>query len=220
MDYAAARKRMVDGQLKPNRVTDPRILLAFQDLPRESFVPPALAGRSLSDEDLPLGGGRFLLQPMSLAKLIQLATPRTGERALVAASGTGYGAAVLAYLGLEVTAVEDDSALLALAVSALPGAGLPAGAVRQRTGNPASPDAAEGPFDVILIEGAVPSVPPSLAALLAEGGRLVAVRRTAAEPGAAIIARRVAGAISTVEAFDCRTPLLPAFAPKPGFAFA
>ncbi len=220
MDFAAARRRMVDGQLKPNRVTDPRILLAFEELPRERFVPAALTVRALSDEDVPLGKGRFLLQPMSLAKLIQLATPRAGERALVAASGTGYGAAVLACLGLEVTALEDDPALLAIAGPALAAAGLPPGAVRQREADPAAPDVAEGPFDVILVEGAVPEVPRGLALLLAEGGRLVAVRRTATGPGAAIIARRAAGSISTVEAFDCRTPLLPAFAPKPGFAFA
>ena len=219
MDFAAARRRMVDGQLKPNRVTDPRILLAFEDLPRERFVAPALAVRALSDEDLPLGGGRVLLQPMSLAKLIQLASPRAGDRALVLGAGVGYGAAILARLGLEVTAVEDAAALLAHAEAALPLCGLPAGAIRVVAANPAAaPDG--GPYDVILIEGAVPAVPHPISGALAEGGRLVTVRRTPAEPGSAILGRRAGGAFSVSEAFDCRTALLPAFAPAPRFDFA
>lgn len=218
MDFAAARRHMVDGQLKPNRVTDPAILLAFEDLPRERFVPAALAVRALSDEDLPLGRGRFLLQPMSLARLVQLTAPRPGDRALVLAAGPCYGAAILARLGLEVTAVEDDPALLALAEAALPLCGLAPGALRIVKANPADPPDA-GPYDVILIEGAVPAVPPAVSAALAEGGRLVAVRRTAAEPGSAILGRRAGGAFSVTEAFDCRTPVLPAFAPAPRFDF-
>ncbi|WP_376090167.1 protein-L-isoaspartate O-methyltransferase [Roseomonas sp. CCTCC AB2023176] len=218
MDFAAARRRMVDGQLKPNRVTDLRILQAMEDLPRERFVPPALASRALSDEDLPLGRGRVLMQPMSLARLVQLAAPRAGDRALVLASGSGYGAAVLARLGLEVTAVEDDPALLSLAAAAWPACDLPAGSLRQVTASPTA-EPSGGPYDVIFIEGAVPAVPHPISDILIEGGRLVTVRRSGSESGSAILGRRAGGAFSTAEAFDCRTPVIPAFAPAPGFAF-
>src|SRR5919202_5397107 len=108
MDYADARKRMVDGQLRPNRVTDPRVLDAMRDLPREDFLPRAAQARAYADEDVPLPGGRALIQPMVIARLAQLAAVRPGDRALVVCAGTGYGAAVLARCDARVTAVESD----------------------------------------------------------------------------------------------------------------
>ncbi|MFH5925738.1 protein-L-isoaspartate O-methyltransferase family protein [Roseomonas xinghualingensis] len=219
MNYAEARRRMVDGQVRPNRVTDHRILRAMQEVPRELFVPENLRVRSLSDEDLALGGGRVLLQPMVIAQLLQLAEPRPAERVLLLASGTGYGAALLAHMGCQVVAVEDDKALLELAGPALAASDLPAGAIRQHQGNPAAgfPDGA--PYDLILIEGAVSSVPPALVDQLTDGGRLVAIRCAPGEAGSAIIGRRVAGHLSIAEAFDVRGTPIPAFAPKPGFQF-
>ncbi|WP_424136449.1 protein-L-isoaspartate O-methyltransferase family protein [Roseomonas chloroacetimidivorans] len=219
MDYAEARRRMVDGQIKPNRVTDPRIFRAMQEVPRELFVPANLRSRALADEDLALGGGRVLLQPMVIARLIQTAAPRTAERVLVAASGTGYGAALLGHMGCQVVAVEDDPALLAIAGPALASAGLPPGAVRQQQGNPAAGFPEAAPYDLIVVEGAIPAVPPALAEQLSEGGRIVAIRLTPGKAGAAILGRRVAGQLSTVEVFDVRGTLLPAFAPKPHFQF-
>ena len=115
MDFAEARRFMVDGQLRPNRIEDPRIVSAMRDLPRERFAPPALAARAYADADLPLPGGRAMMQPMVLAKLVQLAGLRRGERALVVAAGTGFGAALMAAIGGSVTAVESDPALLAIA---------------------------------------------------------------------------------------------------------
>jgi len=220
MDYAEARRRMVDGQVKPNRVTDPRLLLALQEIPRELFVPPALRPRALADEDLALGRGRFLLQPMTIARLIQTAAPRGGERVLVAASGTGYGAALLAHMGAEVTALEDDGTLLALAAPALAACALPPGLLRQERGDPSRGLPGEPRFDLVLIEGAVPAVPAALVEALAEGGRLVAIRRGPHESGSAILGRRLGGALSAVEVFDARAAVLPAFAPRPGFVLA
>jgi protein-L-isoaspartate(D-aspartate) O-methyltransferase len=219
MDYAEARRRMVDGQVRPNRVTDPRILLAMQEVPREFFVPAALRVRALSDEDLALGGGRVLLQPMVIARLLQLAGPGAAERVLVLASGTGYGAALLAHMGCQVVAVEDDKALLESAGPALASSGLAAGSVRQQVGNPAAGFPEGAPYELIVIEGAIPAVPPSLVEQLAEGGRLVAIRREPGEAGSAIIGRRVGGHLSVVDAFDVRGTLLPAFTPKPAFQF-
>jgi len=220
MDYAEARRRMVDGQIKPNRVTDPRIMEAMRDVPRELFVPEVHRARALSDEDLALGGGRVLIQPMAIARLIQLAAARPGERALVLAAGPGYGAALLAHMGLQVTAVEDDAALAALGEAALAAAALPPGALRRHTG-PSPQGWAEGaPYDLILVEGTIPEVPPALAEQLSEGGRLVALRRRAGEVGSAITGRRVGGTLSVVAGFDMQGTLLPAFVPRAGFALA
>ena len=219
MDYADARRRMVDGQLRPNKVTDPRLLEAMRDLPRERFLPPALRSRAYIDEDVPLPGGRrALIEPMVLARLIQLAAVRPGDRVLVVCAGTGYGAAVLARMGARVTAIEDDPALLALAREVLP-ACLPAGAVQLVSGNPQEGFAAGAPYDVVLIEGEVPEIPAALSDQLAEGGRLVAVLGGGSRSGHAVLGRRLGGSFTVTPAFDCATIALPAFAPAPGFVF-
>jgi protein-L-isoaspartate(D-aspartate) O-methyltransferase len=216
MDWAEARKRMVDGQLRPNRVTDSRLLAAFQSLPRHLFVPETLRARSHADEDVPLPGGRALLAPMKLARLLQAAAIRAGERVLVAGAGPGYGAALLARLGAQVTALEEDAAMLALAGPALAGT---APGLRVTAADPAAGQAAGAPYDAILIEGAVPALPEALAAQLAEGGRLLAILRPRGASGVAVLARRAGGAVSVSELFDCAGPVLPAFAPRPAFAF-
>ena len=218
MNWGEARRRMVDGQVRPNRVTDPRILLAMREIPRELFAPPAMRVRALAAEDLALGGGRVMLQPMTIARMIQVAAPRSGERVLVAASGTGYGAALLAHMGAEVTALEDDPALLALAGPAIAASALPPGTLRQEVGPPAAGLPGAARFDLILVEGAVPSVPPALVAQLPEGGRLLAIRRGPGESGVVVLGRRIGAGFSAAEVFGVRGVLLPAFAARPGFA--
>ena len=105
--FAEARNRMVDSQVRPNKVTDPRIIAAMRRLPRERFLPPHLAALAYADEDVPLGEGRVLIEPTVIARLVQLTAVAAGERALVVAAGTGYGAALLAACGARVTALED-----------------------------------------------------------------------------------------------------------------
>ena len=105
-DFADARNRMVDSQVRPNKVTDPRVLSAMRELPRERFLPARLRPRAYVDEDVPLGGGRVLMEPLVIARLVQLAAPSAGERALVVGAGVGYGSAVLARCGVRVTALE------------------------------------------------------------------------------------------------------------------
>src|SRR5581483_3920718 len=150
--FAEARNRMVNSQVRPNRVVDPRILGAMRSLPRERFLPPDRASLAYADEDVPLGNGRVLVQPMVIARMLQLAAPVQGERALVAAAGTGYGAAILAACGLRVTALEEDPALLAIARHTLqefaPNVSVVAGPI-------ASGWPGNAPYDVILLEGAV-----------------------------------------------------------------
>jgi len=121
LDFAAARDHMVDGQIRPNKVTDPRIIRALRTLPRERFLPAGLRSLAYIDEDLPLPGGRTFVEPLVIARLIQLARVRSGERALVVGAGAGYGAAVLAACGAEVTALEEDAGLLDLARQVLGG---------------------------------------------------------------------------------------------------
>jgi protein-L-isoaspartate(D-aspartate) O-methyltransferase len=218
MDYADARRRMVDGQLRPNRVTDPRVLDAMRTLPREQFLPVALRSRAYVDEDVPLPGGRCLMEPMVFARLVQLAAVQPGDRVLVVCAGVGYGAAVVASLGAQVTALETDAALRDSARAALAGLSL-SGTVVVRDGVPREGFASGGPYEAILIEGEVAEVPEALSAQLAEGGRLVAVQGAGTRGGRAVLGRRIGGAFSVTPVFDCATFALPDFAPEPGFVF-
>lgn len=209
LDYfAQARNHMVDGQVRPNKVTDARIIEAMRRLPRERFLPPELAGLAYVDEDVKLGAGRALIEPMVIARLVQLARVRPGDRALVVGAGTGYGAALVSACGADVVALEQDERLLAIARAVLPGA---APRVRIVEG-PLAAGLAEGaPWDVVLIEGAVQSLPPGMAAQLrADGGRLVTVlaRSSGAGQGVLALSGRAGGELRPQAEFDCATPLL------------
>jgi protein-L-isoaspartate(D-aspartate) O-methyltransferase len=214
-EYIDARNLMVDGQVRPNRVTDPRIVATMRRLPRHLFVPPAVRSRAYADEDVPLGGGRVLVEPMVIARLVQLAAPREGDRALVVGAGAGYGAAVLAGCGATVTALEEDAALRDLARTALAGVA----GVAVVAGPLADGWAAGAPYDVILIEGAAEELPPALAAQLRNpGGRLVGVL-AGAHIGRAVLGEPSTGGLSLRRQFDCATPTLPALRRRPAFVF-
>jgi protein-L-isoaspartate(D-aspartate) O-methyltransferase len=220
-DFATARAMMVDSQVRPNKVNDPRILAAMRRLPREAFVPPAAAARAYADEDVPLGNDRYLMEPMVIARLVQTAAIRPGDRALVVGAGTCYGAALLAECGATVTALEQDEALLALARPALAAAGLQVTLV---SGPLAKGWNAAAPYNVILIEGAVEDIPPALigqlrpSAVGRAGGRLLVVLHHAGV-SQALLGERVGDTLSLQPAFDCATPLLPAFRRAPSFVF-
>lgn len=218
VDYAAARALMVDGQVRPNKVNDPRIIAAMRDLPRERFVPPARAPLAYSDEDVPLGGGRYLIEPMVIGRMVQIAAIQAGDRVLVVGAGSGYGAALLAACGAVVTALEQDPALLAVARAVLPGL---APTVSVVEGMLAEGWKAGAPYDAILIEGAVPEIPAALPGQLrAEGGRLVAVLQPGARVGQAVLASSAGGGrMNAQPIFDCAVPLLPMLQREPGFVF-
>jgi protein-L-isoaspartate(D-aspartate) O-methyltransferase len=218
MDFARARRFMVDGQLRPNQVQDPRILSAFGDLAREAFIPSELAPRAYADADVPLPGGRCLVQPMVMARLFQLAELKRGDRTLLLGAGCGYGAAVLAAMGATVTALENDPVLLGLAQAGLARC-LPEASVRLLRENPAHPPAGLGPFDVIIIEGGVAAIPRPIETLLAEGGRLVALVTAGGPPARATLVRHIGGSFTPRTAFEAHAAPLPAFQPKPSFAF-
>jgi protein-L-isoaspartate(D-aspartate) O-methyltransferase len=215
--FATARNIMVDSQVRPNKVSDPRIIAAMRTLPRERFVPKAQAALAYADSDIPLGAGRVLLEPMAIARLVQLAALRGGEQVLVVGAGPGYGAALLAACGARVTALEEDATLLGLARAALSGiagvtlvegplaAGWPAGA----------------PYDVVFIEGAVEDIPPSLTAQLrGAASRLITVRAGAGgRIGQAVLGEMTPAGLSLRPEFDCMTQVLPALRRQPGFVF-
>jgi len=214
-DTAAARNAMVDGQLRPSKVSDPRILAAMRTLKRERFLPPSLAQLAYMDGDHKLPGGRGMLSPLVLARLIQLAAPRAGEAVLVVGAGAGYGAAVLAACGAEVTALEEDPALCALAADALAGISH----VTRVQGPLGEGWPATGPYDVVLIEGSVRAIPERVGRQVAQTGRLVTVLAPATGHSTAIIAEPTQGGLAIRPVFDATAPKLPTLWPAPSFAF-
>lgn len=216
-DYTAARLNMVESQVRPNRVTDLRLITAMLNLPRERFVADAQRGVAYVDEDLPLGGGRFLIEPMVFARLVQTARVQADDVVLEVGAGTGYDAAVLSRLAKRVVALESDAGLLRRASEAL--ASLNVDNVTLVSGSLSDGCPAHAPYNVILLGGAVEHVPVRISDQLAEGGRLVAVVAPPGEPGRATLFTRIAGALSHRVVFDAGSRLLPGFQLEPGFAF-
>ncbi|WIM13841.1 protein-L-isoaspartate O-methyltransferase [Enhydrobacter sp.] len=217
-DFALARRNMIDGQLRPNRVTNSVLLTAMADLPRERFLPDGLKSVAYADDDVPLGGGRFLMEPMVLARLVQTLQPAADDKALVVASGRGYGAALLSRLVKNVVALESDRAMADSAEQTLKALNIDN--VRQVIGpmEAGVPDSA--PYDVVLIEGAVQEVPPSILDQLAEGGRLATVVSKPSSPlGVAQLMVREGGVASGRPLFDAGTRALPGFVRPPRFSF-
>jgi protein-L-isoaspartate(D-aspartate) O-methyltransferase len=217
-DFALARRNMVEGQLRPNRVNDAGLLAVLGELPRERFLPDGLRSVAYADDDVPLGNGRFMMEPMVLARLIQVLQPQAGDKAMVLAAGLGYGAAILARLVQSVVAVEADVGLAEGARQVLRDLGVTG--VQQVVGEAEQGAAAAGPYDIILIEGAVHEVPKAIADQLAEGGRLATV---VADPsgalGVAHLFVKQGGVVSGRPLFDAGTPPVPGFARPARFTF-
>ncbi|APH54224.1 Protein-L-isoaspartate O-methyltransferase [Granulibacter bethesdensis] len=211
-----ARALMVDGQIRPNRVTDPRILAAMRHLPREHFLPEHLAEFAYIDDDIPLSDDRVMLKPLITARLLQLAAPVAGERCLVIGAGTGYGAAILASCDVSVVALEEDDTLRAVARTAL---GRHASAVNLVSGKLEAGCPEHAPWNLILIEGAVASIPEAVVSQLRKDGRLVTVLRPEGGPGKAVVVEQGTSGPVWVESFDCMTRLLPQFRAVPAFSF-
>ncbi len=221
-DYARARENMVVGQLTPARLRDARIIDAMRHLPRERFVFADQAAIAYADRDIPLGGGRVLMEPRIIARLLQILVPRRGERALVIGAGAGYGAAVLAMLGLAVTALEENASLLDLARAATADLAIP---ITFRHGPLAAGLADVAPFPVVLVEGGVELIPPAIAALVAaDGGRLATVLQPAGQSagtgaGRGVLGEHAGAAFRTWPHFDAATAVLPGLAVPAAFRF-
>ncbi len=212
-----ARAKMIDCQLRPNKVTDERIIDAFARLQRELFVPDHLRGVAYVDEALPLGKGRYLMEPMVAARLLQAAMPDRKDTALVVGAGVGYEAALLALLVRSVVALEEDAELARLGRAALVDHRI---ASVSYVEEPLSAGHRQrAPYDVILFGGAVAAIPSEVAAQLSEGGRMAAVLRPGQGVGRATLTTRTGGVLAQRVIFDAATPLLAGFIPKPAFVF-
>jgi protein-L-isoaspartate(D-aspartate) O-methyltransferase len=186
-------------------------------LRRELFAPEHLRGVAYIDEDLPLGRGRYLMEPMVAARLLQAMMPGAKETALVVGAGVGYEAAILALLTRSVIALEDDEQLARLGRAALVDHRI--GSVVYVDGPLKAGHRQRAPYDLILFAGAVAEIPPEIAAQLAEAGRMAAVRRAAQGLGRATLTTRTGGVLAHRVIFDAATRLLPGFVPKPAFVF-
>lgn len=178
IDFAQARKAMVDSQLRTNNVTDKRLLAAMETLPRERFVPADRQKLAYIDEAHPLQPGRSaraLPAPTPFARLVQLADVQATDKVLDLGCGTGYSAAVLASLGARVVAVEESPELAALARENLEALAVGNVEIVEAPLRPAP--SVRGRFDAIVVEGALDAAPEDLFDELAEGGRLVVVIR-------------------------------------------
>ena len=220
-DYAAARTNMIESQVRPNGITDRRIIAAMEAIAREDFVPESRKAVAYVDEDVllvPAAGAaapRYLIEAMAFARMLQQAAVKPSEKVLVVGAASGYGAAVIAALAAKVVALESDAGLVAQArvnlrhftnVKLIEGT-LEAG-VRS-----------EAPFDVIVLEGRVANVPQTLLDQLGDGGRLIGVVGET-EMAKACVYTSTGGAIATRDIFDASVAALPGFVKKrPAFVF-
>ncbi|WP_416900076.1 MAG: protein-L-isoaspartate O-methyltransferase family protein [Minwuia sp.] len=215
LDFEAARTAMVNSQLRPNKLVDDRLTDALRTVPRERFVPKDLQGIAYIDEDLPFGGGRYLMEPMVLTRLLQSAEIEADDMVLDVGCLTGYAAAVMAALANTVVAVDSDPAYVAGATETLAALDITNVAVVEAPLAEGLPD--QGPYDVVLVEGAVAEVPQALLDQVAEGGRLLTVLRRDGMGVAHLFTRQ--GNIGKRPLFDAATPVLPGFEMKQGFVF-
>jgi len=221
MDFRAARRAMVDGQVRTNDVTHLGLIAAMLEIPREAFVPKDLAALAYLDRDVVIADAtatepaRYLMKPMVLARLIQAADPNPQDRVLVLGAGSGYAAAVMSRLVAEVVALEQNVSLVQRAGSVLSSLGCRNVVVVQ--GALAGGAPASAPYDVILIDGRIEIVPEELCGQLSSRGRLVAI--VGAGPVGKATLFRSGNGIRGVELFDANAPLLPGFGLAPAFVF-
>jgi protein-L-isoaspartate(D-aspartate) O-methyltransferase len=216
MDYATARQHMVDGQVRTNRVTDERLIEAIRTLPRERFLPERARARAYLDDDVEIASGRYLMEPMVTARLIQAAEAKPDDMALVVGGGTGYAAALLARLAHTVVALESEPALAQRASAVFGELAIDNAVVFEAPLDAGCPKHA--PFNVIYLDGSVEQVPSSLTSQLAEGGRMVGVLQDRGV-GRATLWIKTGNAVSHRVLFDANVAPLPGFAAPARFVF-
>ena len=220
MDYATARLNMVESQIRPNRVKDPLILAAMADLPREAFVGKLETSAAYGDEPVPYAEGRFLIKPLTLARLLQAAEILSSDVVLDIGCGTGYGAAILDSMASTVVALEADKKLAKMATEKLAELAIDSVAVVEGPLDAGYPK--QAPYNVIFVEGAVAEIPAAILDQLSDNGRLVAIVG-GGEPenamGKAVLVTRHGDVFSQREIFDASAPYLPGFTREPAFEF-
>lgn len=207
-DYAARRTMMVDTQVRPSDVTKFPIIDAMLSVPREVFVPRDLREAAYVGENVDLGGGRVILEPRTLAKMLDALDILGDELVLDIGSALGYSSAVIARMAEAVVAVEEDSAMIKEAQSLLIEHG--ADNVILHEGSLSDGAAEHGPYDVILLQGAVEHLPEDLTAQLKDGGRIACLFMEGAL-GAVRVGYKIDGHINWRFAFNAGAPVLPGF---------
>lgn len=214
-EFAAARLNMIESQVRPNGITDRRIIAAMESIAREDFVPESRRAIAYVDEDVPLTNGRCLIEAMAFARLLQHAAIAPSDRVLIVGAASGYGAAVVSALSDSAVALESDAELAALARGNLAGRAN----VTVVEGALSAGAAAQGPYNVIVFEGRAEEIPAAMFNQLSDGGRLVAVVGTA-EMSKANVYTKSGQAVAVREVFDASVAALPGFAKqKPAFVF-
>jgi protein-L-isoaspartate(D-aspartate) O-methyltransferase len=228
--FTIARQKMVDGQVRPSDVTDSRIIDAMLAVPREAFVPLGQQAMAYLDIDLDVSAGlsktgpsetglsekRYLIKPVVTAKMLQAAEIRDTDNVLVVGCATGYSAAIVAKLAAKVTATEGDASLAAKAKDVLAGLGF--ANVTVRAAPAAEGDAANAPYDVIMLNGATEVAPAGLYRQLKDGGRLVGVFAMM-QPQRATLVTHSHADFGTRALFDAAVPVLPGLGRLPAFIF-
>ena len=171
MNAGAARRRMVERQLRARGIEDERVLTAMAEVPREEFLPEHLRGRAYADSALPIGEEQTISQPWIVAAICQALELRGPELVLEVGTGSGYSAAVMSLLVSHVVSIERHEALSRDAAQVLTSLGLRNIELAVGDGSLGVPE--RGPFDAIAVHATAPAPPPALLAQLAEGGRLV-----------------------------------------------
>lgn len=217
MDFTAARLNMVENQIRTNRIADEAVVAALADVPREAFVPKPMRGFAYVDDDLDVGGGRYLVEPLVLARLLQGAAIKAGDLVLTIGDATGYVTAVISRLAQTVVTIESDGDWCARATAGLGELGIDNAAVVQ--GPLDQGYAAQAPYDVIVFAGAVGDIPQAICRQLADGGRLVAVVDAGSGLGKGTLVVRVGDTFGRRVLFDASTPVLPGFRSGAGFVF-
>lgn len=214
-DFQTLRRVMVDTQVRPSDVTKFPIIAAMLETPREAFVPDAHSAVAYSESTIALPDGREIMEPRTLAKLLDALDIERTENVLVIGANHGYATALLAHMATSVVAVEPDEAIAAETEEALSTHGVDNAAIIAGDMPLGQPKA--GPFDVILIEGGVEMIPESLTEQLADGGRIAAIF-VGDGAGEARIGVRVDGRLGWRSAFNTIAPVLPGFTRDRTFA--
>ena len=214
-DYRTLRRTMVDTQIRPSDVTRFPVIDAFLKVPRELFVPQARRDAAYAGENIEIGENRVVLEPRTLAKMIELLDVEPHELVLDIGTGLGYSAAVLSHLAEAVVAVEEDPAMARDAEAAM--AEIEALNVAVVEAPLVEGAAKHGPYDGIIIEGAVETVPDALIAQLKDEGRIVALFQED-RLGVCRLGVKSGAAVSWRHGFNAGAPVLPGFEGSRAFA--
>ena len=223
-DKIHARLNMVSSQLRPNGIGDVHLIQAFESVPMEAFIPPATQSLAYSDADLLLTKDsvpeRWLLAPLTLGKLLQLAHVQSSDKVLIVGCGVGYSLALVVQLAASVVGVESYEDLARIATAYVLEQGFPNAEIVVGALSVGYPKRA--PYDVILLEGAVDKIPAILTQQLAPEGRLVTVIKRQSgsgqkEFGKGVLMTRRGDTLIQVDKFDANCPHLPEFEPTLGF---